>query len=164
MMGDMQVKLYIKQKVWSWKDRFTIKDPDGHDRYAVEGEFSLWRKLHVYDMDGREVIRIEQKHWTMMPCFQVYIGDQQAAEVKQKFSWTHPRYEIIGPDWTVEGNWHGHDYEVTSPTQGCIVRIAKEWMTWGDSYKLDVADPADELLALAVVLAIDCAVSIQNSN
>lgn len=84
------MKLYIKQKVWSWKDRFTVKDPDGHDRYAVEGEFSVWRKLHVYDAQGAEVIRIEQKHWTMMPCFLVYIGGQQAAEVKQKFSWTSP--------------------------------------------------------------------------
>ena len=158
------MKLYIKQKVWSWKERFTVKDPDGHDRYAAEGEFSLWRKLHVYDAQGTEVIRIEQKHWTMMPCFLVYIGGQQAAEVKQKFSWTRSRYEIGGTDWTVEGNWHGHDYEVTSAAQGCVVRITKEWMTWGDSYELDIADPADELLALAVVLAIDCAVSIQNSN
>ena len=29
-------------------------------------------------------------------------------------------------------------------------------MTWGDSYELDIANPADELVALAVVLTIDC--------
>lgn len=29
-------------------------------------------------------------------------------------------------------------------------------MTWGDCYELDIADRRDELIALAVVLTIDC--------
>ena len=50
------MKLYIKQKLWSWKDKFTVKDEYGEDRYTVEGEFfSLGRKLHVCDMAGREL-------------------------------------------------------------------------------------------------------------
>ena len=48
-----------------------------------------------------------------------------------------------------------HDYQITKRGRK-IVTIAKEWMTWGDSYELDIADPADELVALAVVIAIDC--------
>ena len=42
------MKLYIRQKVFSWGDRFTVKDAAGEDRYAVQGEaFSLGKKLHV---------------------------------------------------------------------------------------------------------------------
>ena len=45
------MKLYIKQKVFSWGDKFTVKDEAGRDRYYVEGEvFTFGRKLHVYDM------------------------------------------------------------------------------------------------------------------
>lgn len=33
--------------------------------------------------------------------------------------------------------------------------LSKEWFTWGDCYALDIADPKNETLALAVVLAID---------
>ena len=29
-------------------------------------------------------------------------------------------------------------------------------MSWGDSYALDIVNPEDELLALAIVLTIDC--------
>ena len=29
-------------------------------------------------------------------------------------------------------------------------------MTWGDSYMLDIENSADEIMALAVVLTIDC--------
>ena len=32
------MKLYIKQKVFSWGDKFTVKDEAGRDRYYVEGE------------------------------------------------------------------------------------------------------------------------------
>ena len=30
--------LYMKQQVFSWSDKFTIKDELGNDRYSVEGE------------------------------------------------------------------------------------------------------------------------------
>ena len=37
--------------------------------------------------------------------------------------------------------------------------IHKEWFTWGDSYELDISDPAYELTALGIVLAIDTAMA-----
>jgi len=158
------MKLYIKQKVFSIGDKFTVRDEYGEDRYRVEGEvFSFGRKLHVYDMSGAEVAYIEQKVWTWMPCYQVYVQGRHAAEIRRKFTWFHPSYEITGPAWTVEGSFWEHEYEVNSPTHGTIVRITKEWMTWGDSYELDIANPADELLALSVVLTIDCVMAAQSS-
>ena len=38
-------------------------------------------------------------------------------------------------------------------------------MTWGDTYELDIADAENEVMALAVVLAIDCVLDAQqNAN
>ena len=52
------MKLYMKQKVFSIKDRFYIKDEFEKDRYYVEGEFfTIGKKLHLYDMNGNVVIR-----------------------------------------------------------------------------------------------------------
>ena len=48
-----------------------------------------------------------------------------------------------------------HEYEITQHGHP-IVTITKEWMTWGDSYELDIRDPKDEIVALAVILTIDC--------
>ena len=157
------MKLFIKQKVWSWKDKFTVLDESGDDRYAVEGEFfSFGKKLHVHDHNGDEVLYIEQELFHWMPCFKVYVGGQEMATVQQKFSWFRPKYEISGPDWTVEGSFWEHEYEVLSE-DGCVVHISKELMTWGDSYMLDIAEPENELQALAVVLCIDCAVASRNN-
>lgn len=161
------MKLYIKQKVFSWKDKFTVKDPDGVDRYTVEGEmFSIGRKLHVYDTAGSEVIYIAQEVWSWLQRYHVHVNGALAADVKQKFSWFRPKYEISGPScpgWTVEGSFWEHDYEVLDENGFCIVRIAKEWMAWGDTYELDITNPAHEQLALALVLAIDCAKANQSN-
>ena len=157
------MKLYIKEKVFTWGDQFTVKDALGEDRYTVEGEvFSLGKKLHVYDMLGREAAFIKQELMTFLPCFTVYTGGREIGRVRKEFSFLVPRYSIDGLDWEIEGSFWEHEYRITRNGVP-IVTISKEWMTWGDSYELDIADPAHELLALAVVLTIDCVREAQNN-
>ena len=156
------MKLYIKQKVLSWKDKFFVKDETGADRYYVEGEvWSFGKKLHVYDMAGREVAYIEQKITWMFGEYHVYQNGIEVAVIRQKFAWFHPKYEIEGPGWEVSGSFWMHDYDITKDGN-LVVSISKELMTWGDSYELDIIQPQDELLALATVLVIDCVLASNN--
>ena len=41
--------------------------------------------------------------------------------------------------------------------------ITKELFHWGDTYVIDFADPADEVMALLLVIAIDAANCSDNS-
>ncbi len=159
------MKLYIKQKVFSWGDKFTVKDAAGTDRYFVEGEvFSLGKKLHVYDRNHQEVALIQQKLLTWMPRYSVVIGGTEVAQVVRKFTFFRPQYAIEGLGWEVDGDFFAHDYQVHQSGRA-IACISKEWMTWGDSYELDIADSANEVIALAVVLTIDAVIeSSQNNN
>ena len=150
------MKLYIKQKVFSWGDKFTVKDVYGNDKYYVQGEVFSWgKKLHVYDMTGNEVAFIKQEVWSFLPRYYVFCGNQQIAEIKKEFTFLFPRYSIAGLGWEIEGSFMAHDYEI-SQSGRTIVSIRKEWMTWGDTYELNIVNPADEIVALAVVLTIDC--------
>lgn len=158
------MRLYIREKVFSWGDKFTVKDEMEQDRYFVEGEvFTFGKKLHIYDLAGREVCFIRQRLWSWMPRYEVFRGDRQMAEIKREFSFLRPRFTVYGPDWDIEGNFWAHDYEISRNGRP-IVTISKEWMTWGDSYELNIADPADEIMALAVVITIDCMQEDQASN
>lgn len=158
------MRLYIKEKVFSWGDRFTVMDELGNDKYIVEGEVFSWgKKLHVYDMTGNEVAFIKQEVWSFLPRYYVYRGEDQVAEIKKEFTFLFPRYSIEGLGWEIEGRFMEHDYDITQNGHS-IVTITKEWMTWGDSYELDIADPADEIVALAVVLTIDCVVEQSRNN
>ena len=158
------MKLYIKQKVFSWGDKFTVKDINGNDRYFVEGEvFSFGKKLHVYDAHHFERAYIKQELLTWMPRYSVYTNGVQIAQVKQEFTFFRSKYTIDGPGWQVEGDFFSHEYQITKSGR-VIATISKEWMTWGDSYELDIADDVNEITGLAVVLAIDAVIESQNNN
>ena len=158
------MKLYIKEKVFSWNERFSVKDENGWDKYFVEGEFlSLGKTLHLLNVHGEEVAFIQQKLLTLLPRFTVSVAGRQIAEIRKEFTLFFQRYVIDGLGWEVEGSIWEHEYEIRRNGRP-IVMISKEWFTWGDSYVLDILDPADELLALAVVLTIDCVAEAGNNN
>ena len=79
----------------------------------------------------------------------------QIAEIKKEFTFLFPKYSIQGLGWEIEGKLMAHEYEIIKNGHS-IVTISKEWMTWGDSYELNIVNPEDEIVALAVVLTIDC--------
>ena len=158
------MKLYIKEHIFTLGDQFSVMDQWGNDKYFVQGEiFTLGRKLHVSDTTGAEVAFIRQELMTFLPQYVVYVDGQEIGRVKKEFSFFVSRYSIEGLGWEIEGSFWEHDYSITRNGQ-TIVTISKEWMTWGDSYELDIRDPRDELLALAVVLTIDCVRESQNNN
>ena len=157
------MKLYIKQAVFSWNEKFYIKDENGNDKYYAESELlSFGHKLHVYDMRGNEVAYIAEKIFTFLPKFFVYINDVEIAEVVKEFTFWRPSYSINGLGWNVDGSPWQHSYAIYD--NGIpIVMIEKEWFTWGDSYMLDIPNPKNEIAALAVALVIDCVLCNQKN-
>ena len=154
------MKLYMKQKVFSLKDRFTIVNEYGEVCYTAEGEFRTFlKRLHIYDHEGNEAACLQQV-FSFMPKYEVIVNNHMIAVVKKKFSFPRSEYEIEGLDWHVDGGWHEHEYEITNDSR-VIVSVHKEWMSWGDSYEIDVKDPLDEVNALTVVLAIDAVLAAQ---
>lgn len=158
------MRLYMKEKVFSWNERFTVKDENGWDKYYVEGEFfSLGKKLHLLGAHGEEVAFIQQRLFTLMPRFAVTVAGREIAEIRKEFTFFFQRYVIDGLGWEIDGDVWAHDYVIRKNGRA-IVRITKEWFTWGDSYVLDIQDPADELVALAVVLTVDCVAEASQNN
>lgn len=97
-----------------------------------------------------------------MPRYYVFCGGRQVAEIKREFTFFYPKYSIDGLGWEINGSFMAHEYEITKAGHP-IVSISKEWMSWGDSYELTIADPRDEIIALAVVLTIDGVTEDQSS-
>ena len=149
------MRLYIKQKVFSWRDKLFVKDEFGNDRYYAQGEIFSWgRKLHLYYADGQEVALIRQKVFSFLTRYYIDVGGYTYTLVKE-FTFLKPRLHIEGIQWRVEGDFWAHDYSLCDQ-YGMVMRISKRWFTWGDAYDLDIPNPANELMSLCVALAIDC--------
>jgi uncharacterized protein YxjI len=149
------MKLYIKQKVFSWRDKFAICDEAAYERWFARGELFSWgRKLHVYDAWSNEVAFIRQKLLSLLPKYFIEIGGNSYTLVKE-LTLIKPRFRLEDTNWEAAGDFLAHEYEVTDGSAQ-IMSLSKRWFTWGDSYELDIPGPENELLALCVALAIDC--------
>ena len=149
------MKLYIKQKVFSWRDKFAVKDERGADRWFAQGEFLSWgRKLRVYDVSGYEAAFIRQKIMSWLPRYFIDIGNNTYA-MKKEFTFLLPKFSVAGLPWQLSGNFWAHEYEIRDGAS-LIMQMSKHWFTWGDSYELDIPNPKNELLCLCIALTIDC--------
>lgn len=149
------MKLYLKQKVFSWGDKFTVYDENGNDKYYVKGEvFTLGKKLHIYDLSGNEVCFIHQRVLSFLPKYFISKNGEDVAQAVKNFTLFHQSYSIEGFSWSVEGDFFAHEYEIFSHT-GTVAAISKQWFTFGDAYEINIADGINDVDALAVVLVID---------
>lgn len=152
------MRFFMKQKVFSWGDKFTIKDEQGNDCYYVQGEiFSMGHKLHVFDTQSTEVVYIHQKVFSFHPRFFINIESApEELELVKKFTFFRQEYYIANSSYILEGNFSAHNYNLTS-NERVIMSVNKEWFTWGDSYVLDIEDGTDVLMCIGIMLAVDCA-------
>ena len=156
------MKRYIKQRVFSWRDRFSVLDEQGNPCYYVEGElFSLGKRLHVWNSQGEEVLTIVQKPWRLLLTYQVSIGGNPMGEIRKEFTILFSKYVWSALGLTADGKFLGHEYAISRGNRK-VADLSKAYMSWGDSYELEVGFPGDELAALAMVLAIDCALAADN--
>ena len=157
-------KLYLKQKVFSWKDRFSVFNELGEDVYRVEGEFfTLGKKLHIYDLYDNEAAFIHQKVWSFLPKYFIARNGNDIAEVIKRFTFLKARYEVPAFGWTVQGNFTAHEYEITDGAGQTAAIVSKKWFTWGDTYELDAAPGVDPLNVLCVALIIDAVLASQEA-
>ena len=157
------MKLYAKQKVFTLKDKFRFFNELDEDVFFVEGKFWSWTKeLHMTDPAGTELAVIKEKFLTFLPKFFVYINDQQVATISKKFTFLRAKYEIDCKGWDIDGDFWDHNYSITDGGN-TVASVRKKWLSWGDSYEIDITDPDDALLVAAIVLCIDCVQARQSA-
>jgi len=126
------MKLYLKQKVFSWRDRFYVKDEYGIDRFAVEGEIFTWgKKLCVYNESGMQVAFIRQKVWSWLPQYFVEIGGRVVCEVVKEITFFKQCYRLEGLPWRLDGDFWAHEYSLNDTDGGQIMRLSKKMVHLG---------------------------------
>lgn len=148
------MRLYFKQRFFSWLDSYDVYEESGNIAFTVEGKLSWGHCLHINDWQGTHVGTVQEKIFTLLPQFELYVGEEYIGRIFKEFSFFTPRFTIECNGWEVSGNWLEWDYGIWDG-QRQVAAIHKEVFNFTDAYVIDVAEPNDSLLALMVVLAID---------
>lgn len=149
-------ELYIKQKVFSLSEKFTVKNQQEQDVYYVEGSFMrIPKTFSIMNTADEEVALITKKVFSFLPKFFVEVGGREVLTIKKEFSFLKARYTIDSADIEVRGNWWDMDFQVIQ--RGAVIgEVNKKWFTWGDSYSVQVFKEEMEAIIIAIVVAIDC--------
>lgn len=151
---EIRMRLLFKQRFFSWLDSYDIYDESGNIAYVVKGQLSWGHCLKVYDAMGQEAGLLQERIFTWLPKFEIYTGGQYRGCIRKELSLFTPRYVFDCCGWQVEGNFMEWDYTIRSGNRQ-VASVSKELFNWTDTYVLDIADPADALLVLLFVLAVD---------
>lgn len=147
--------LFMKQKVFSIGEKFTIKDEQENDVYIVEGSFmKIPKTFQIMNMKREEMAHITKKPFSFLPKFLVDVNGQEVLVIKKELSFLKARYSIHAEGIEIHGNWWDMTFQVLQ--QGEVVgQVSKEWFTWGDSYKVQILDEELETVIIAIIVAID---------
>ena len=148
--------LRFRQRLFSWLDSYDIYDEDGRTVYVVKGELSWGHRLQIYDAQGRAVGRIQERLLRLLPCFDLYLGEQPVGTIRKEFTLLRPRFQMDCNGWQVEGDFFEWDYTVWDGNRE-VMTLSKELWNWTDTYTMGIARPEDALYCLMIVLAIDAA-------
>lgn len=157
MRGELNMKYIIKQKLFSLRTGFNIKNEFEEDVYSIKGEvLSLGKKLRLYDFEGNELVYIEQELFNFLPVYKIYIDGEVKAKVKKKFTLFRTEFSIEsnGKEYTLEGDFLAHEYRILMQNK-VIANISKEWFTFADTYGVEISDVESHPFILALVIVLD---------
>ena len=160
------MKLFIKEKMLSNYVHFDVLDENGNVKYLVDEKraaIKVGLQLEIKNVQGNLIAKIEQKKVSLQPTFFVYVNEILTATIEKKFTMIKQKYIVKELNWTIEGDFTAHQYRISDGT-GTNMSISKEYISWGDSFALDMNDSSHEIEALCVVLAIDSVVDDQGNG
>lgn len=149
------MRMYFKQRLFSWFDSYDIYDEQGNTLYSVRGQLSWGHCLKIFDASENEVGTVKERIFTFLPKFEIYLGDNYLGCIKKELTFFKPQYDIDYNGWHIDGSFMEWDYNITDSYGYNVASISKEIMHLTDQYVIDVADEQDALIALMFVLAID---------
>lgn len=154
------MKLYLKQKVFSFFDNFTAKDESGNDIYFVEGRLAFGKQLEVFNSNGQSVAYITQKLMSFLPRFDIELKGKHTCTVIREFSFLGQNYTIEGIGWDLRGDFLAHEYQLYE-NEKVIMDMTRALFSWGDSYEISIEKEENALLCLCIALAVDACIAVR---
>jgi uncharacterized protein YxjI len=159
----------MHQKLVAIGDDFTIENEAGQKVYKVDGKVLRIRDtLHFKDMDGRVLCRIKERLIAITDTMTIEGGDGRNLAIIHKalISPLVDRFSVKvkeGPDLHITGNLIDYEYEIKDGARK-VAEISKKWFRITDTYGVEIAPGQNEILILAITVAVDMLVHNQKNR
>ena len=157
------MKLYYKRTGWGGEGSYLcIADIDGNKRYDLRRSDRLAKRIIIRDNDKNDVAMVKQVLKSLLPRYQIIIGDEVVLEVKKEFQPLIPKYTLSGSlGWEINSLPIKHLFEATR--DGVMMMRSNgtqdvQWWPHVAHYEIEYPGAAEELPAVALSVAINMAI------
>jgi uncharacterized protein YxjI len=156
----MSNRYKIRQKLISIGDDFWIENAKGQKVFKVDGKVFTLRKTLVFeDVNGKKLCRIKERLLTIKDTMVIEDpnGKDLAVIKKALIAPFRDRWSVSvrnGADLSVQGNILDLEYSIKQGRK-TVAQVSKKWFTIMDTYGVEIADGQNDILILAVAIAID---------
>ena len=149
----------MRENLISIGDDFWIETQRGRRAYFVNGKALRVRDtLDFEDTNGRTLCKIQSKMLRIKDTMEIERPGQGNVTVKKALlTPMRDRFEANVPgagDIDIQGNITGHEYTMTRGGRR-IAEVSKKWLAIRDTYTVEVDGGEDDVLVLAIAVAID---------
>ena len=150
----------MRQKLVAFGDDFYIENEAGQKVFKVDGKVLRVRDtLKFKDMRGNVLCQIQERMLRIKDVMAIEDGSgNKVAEVKKALiAPLRDRWTVKirnGPDLEVQGNILDHEYEISEGRRK-VAQVSKKWFRIRDTYGVEVAPDQEDVLILAVTVALD---------
>ena len=142
---------------------YWVEDEQGDRAFLVDGKAARVRDTWVInDAEGREVATVREKKLSIRDAVKIHFEGREATVRRSRLG-IGERFHVEidgerGGDLKVKGDFIGHDFEIERDGHR-IAEVSKKWFRVRDTFGVEVADDADTVLVLAVVVAVDSVIA-----
>jgi uncharacterized protein YxjI len=150
----------IRQNLISIGDDFWIENQEGKKVFKVDGKVFRIRKTLIFeDLNGKTLCTIKERLLTVRDTMTVdgSDGEQMAVIKKALIAPLRDRWAVKvkdGADLDVQGNIFDHEYSIKQGRDK-VAEVSKKWFSITDTYGVEVDPGQNDILILAVAVAID---------
>jgi uncharacterized protein YxjI len=158
--GGTARRYQMHQKLVSIGDDYYIENESGQKVFRVDGKVLRIRDtLHFKDLDGKVLCQIKERLIAITDSMTIEDnkGKDLATVRKALISPLVEHFNVAvkgGPDLDVTGNLLDYEYDIKQG-RNKVAEISKKWFRFTDTYGVEIAPDQNDVLILAITVAID---------
>lgn len=148
--------LYIREEIFSWSDTFTVYDEFENEVYYAKADFLTFMH-HIRLYKENQEIGVLDERLGLLPRFDIELYGENVGTVHKEFTFLFHRYYLDFNGWQIKGDPFAMSYDVVNQMDELIMTVDKQWLSWGDVYRIHIEEDSNVDLCVMIVLAIDAA-------
>jgi uncharacterized protein YxjI len=150
----------MRQKMVSIGQDFWIENDQGQEVFKVDGKALRVRNTLLFeDAHGNEQCKIQERMLRVKDSMEIEgpRGERMAMVKKALITPVRERWTVKigdGPDLDVQGNILDHEYRI-GEGRDKVAEVSKKWFRVRDTYGVAIDPGQNDVLILAVTVAID---------